>query len=65
MQKTIILVGLAIVLVGVAYPILKKLPFGRLPGDIFFQSGNLSFVFPIATCIVISVILTIVLNWIR
>ena len=65
MQKTIILIGLAIVLVGLAYPALKKLPFGKLPGDIFFQSGNFSFVFPIVTCVILSIILTLVANWFR
>ena len=65
MQKTIILLGLAIVLVGIAYPILKKLPFGRLPGDIFFQSENGAFLFPVVTCILISIVLTIIVNWLR
>ena len=65
MQKTIILIGLAIVLIGLAYPVLKKLPFGKLPGDIFYQSENFSFVFPIVTCIILSIILTLILNWLK
>jgi len=35
---------------------------GRLPGDIFIQKGNFSFYFPIITCILLSILLTIVLN---
>ena len=62
MQKIIILIGLTIFLIGLAYPVIKKIPFGKLPGDIFHQSENFSFVFPIVTCILLSVILTIVLN---
>ena len=65
MQKTIILIGLAIVVIGLAYPVLRKLPFGKLPGDILWQSGNVSFAFPIVTCIILSVILTLVINWLR
>mgnify|MGYP002527564368 FL=1 len=65
MQKTIILLGLAIVLVAIAYPILKWLPFGRRAGDIFFQSENGVFLFPIVTCILISIVLTVIVNWLR
>tara|TARA_B100000678_G_scaffold280658_1_gene277607 strand:- start:63 stop:260 length:198 start_codon:yes stop_codon:yes gene_type:complete len=65
MQKTIILIGITIVVIGLAYPVLKRLPFGKLPGDIFYQSENFSFAFPVITCIVISIVLTIVINFFR
>ncbi len=65
MQKVIILIGLAIVVIGVLYPYLRKLPFGQLPGDIFYKSDNFSFVFPIVTCIIISIILTVIWNLFR
>ena len=65
MQKTIILIGLTIVVIGLAYPVLKRSPFGKLPGDIFYQSENFSFAFPVITCIVISIVLTIVINFFR
>jgi len=65
MQKAIILIGLAIVLIGVLYPYLRKLPFEQLPGDIFYKSDNFSFIFPIVTCIIISIILTIIWNLFR
>jgi formate hydrogenlyase subunit 3/multisubunit Na+/H+ antiporter MnhD subunit len=65
MQKVIILIGLAIVLIGVLYPYLRKLPFGQLPGDIFYKSDNFSFIFPIVTCIIISIILTVIWNLFR
>ena len=38
---------------------------GRLPGDIFFQKGNFSFYFPLVTCIILSLLLTIILNVFR
>ena len=65
MQKVIILIGLAIVLIGVLYPYLRKLPFGQLPGDIFYKSDNFFFVFTIVTCIIISIILTVIWNLFR
>ena len=65
MQKILIIIGVTIVLIGVLYPYLRKLPFGQLPGDIFYKSDNFSFVFPIVTCIIISIILTVILNLFR
>ena len=65
MQKSLILIGLIIVVIGMAYPVLKKLPFGKLPGDVFYQSENFSFAFPVITCTILSVILTIVINLFR
>ena len=44
------------------YPYIKKLGLGQLPGDIMFKSGNSTFFFPIVTCIIISVVLTIIFN---
>ncbi len=38
---------------------------GRLPGDIFIERGNYSFYFPIATCIILSILLTLILYIIR
>jgi len=37
-----------------------KIPFGRLPGDIIIRKGNFSFYFPLATSVIISIILTVV-----
>jgi hypothetical protein len=61
--RLILLVGLAIAVVGLIIMAAGRVPFlGRLPGDVFIQHGNGSFYFPIVTCILISVIATIVLN---
>ena len=61
--KTIFILGLVLMVVGA---ILWKTGglggLGRLPGDIFVQKGNATFVFPIVTCLVISVVLTL-LGW--
>ncbi|MAH73500.1 MAG: hypothetical protein CBC09_05730 [Cellvibrionales bacterium TMED49] len=65
MQQILIISGLILVLIGFFYPYLKKLPLGQLPGDIFIQSGNSSFAFPVVTCIVISIILSLILNFFK
>ena len=62
MQKILIILGILIILAGIFYPVLKKIPLGKLPGDIVFQSGNSSFFFPLMTCLIISIILTIIFN---
>jgi hypothetical protein len=61
MQRTLILVGIAVILVGVLWPWLGKLPFGRLPGDIVVHRDNFRLFFPITTMAVISIVLTLIL----
>lgn len=60
--KVFLVGGGALVLLGVYLMLGGRLPFGRLPGDISIQGQGGSFSFPIVTCVVISVALTIVLN---
>ena len=62
MQKLLIILGVIILLIGLIYPYLKKLGLGQLPGDIVFKSENSTFFFPIVTCIIISIVLTIIFN---
>ena len=62
MQKLLIILGIVILVIGLLYPYIKKLDLGQLPGDLMFKSGNSTFFFPIVTCIIISVVLTIILN---
>jgi hypothetical protein len=54
-----LLIGLGVLLVVVGLAVQLGLPIGRLPGDIRIQRGNSTFYFPIVTCIVISVVLTV------
>ncbi|RKY65494.1 MAG: DUF2905 domain-containing protein [Candidatus Latescibacterota bacterium] len=60
--KVLILFGLILVLMGLVFMAGGKLPVGKLPGDIHIQRGNFHFYFPLATCILLSLILTLVLN---
>jgi hypothetical protein len=59
-SRALILVGLVIVVAGLLWPWLSKLPLGRLPGDIVIEREGFSFYFPVTTCIVVSVVVTII-----
>ncbi len=58
--KALIVLGLAIVLVGVVLTLFGRIPWlGRLPGDIHVQRGSWSFYFPLATSLLLSVVLSL------
>ena len=61
MSRFLIVLGLAIVAIGVLWPLISRLGLGRLPGDIAIQRGSFTFYFPLVTCIVISILLSAVL----
>ena len=64
--KLLIIAGVIFVIVGVIITANIRIPFaGKLPGDIFYQSKSSSVFFPITTCIVISIILTVLFNLFR
>ena len=60
--RVLLVIGLAVAAVGGFLAVGGRLPFGQLPGDISIQGQNSSFFFPIVTCIVLSLVLTVVLN---
>ncbi len=62
MQRLLIGLGVLILVAGIAWPVLSRIGLGRLPGDIVIERGGTTFYFPIVTCIVISVVLS-VLMW--
>ena len=57
------LIGLGIA--GLGLIMMLGVPFGRLPGDIVVRRGNVSFYFPLATSIVLSIILTLLFAFFR
>ena len=61
--RLLIVVGLAIAGLGVLVSL--GLPLGRLPGDITVRRGSFSFYFPVVSCLLVSVLLTLVLSWLR
>ncbi len=61
MAKILIIVGLVLIAVGIAWLIGEKLGFGRLPGDFVIERGGMRIYLPIMTSIVISIVLSLVL----
>lgn len=60
--KALVALGLLIALAGVVLMLVGRVPWlGRLPGDIHFQRGTFSFYFPLATSLLLSVVLTLLL----
>jgi len=60
--KMLIFLGIILIVIGAVLFLANKVPWiGRLPGDIYIKRGNFSFYFPIATCILISIIISAIL----
>ncbi|HCO44184.1 MAG TPA: DUF2905 domain-containing protein [Gammaproteobacteria bacterium] len=65
MQKTLIVLGISLLVAGLAWPWLGAIPFGRLPGDIVIQRGNVRFYFPLTTMVVVSGVLSLLVWFLR
>jgi hypothetical protein len=64
--KALIIVGLIIAALGVVLSLAGKIPWlGRLPGDIYIKRENFTFYFPLATSILISLVLSLILWFLR
>jgi Protein of unknown function (DUF2905) len=61
MQRALIVIGLVLLIAGIAWPWLSRLPFGRLPGDFSVERENFSFFFPLATSIVVSIVISVLI----
>jgi hypothetical protein len=59
--RLLVTLGLAIALLGLAWPWLSKLGLGRLPGDIVVERGSSRFYFPVVTCLLVSLVVSLVL----
>ena len=64
LARGLIIFGLSLTLIGGLIYVVARLgvPLGRLPGDIRIQGENLTCVFPLATSIILSILLTVILN---
>ena len=60
MQKLLVTAGVLMVAVGLLWPYLSRLGLGRLPGDIAIQGEHGGFYFPIVTCLLVSLVLTLI-----
>jgi len=63
MGRTLVFIGLALTAIGLL--VIAGFPLGRLPGDWTIRRGAFTFYFPLATSILLSVLLTLVMYWLR
>ncbi|HEY8417440.1 MAG TPA: DUF2905 domain-containing protein [Limnochordales bacterium] len=64
--RLLIFLGLGLAAMGLLLVLVGRVPgIGRLPGDILIQRGNFTFYFPLATSLVISLLLTLILSLLR
>jgi hypothetical protein len=64
--KVLVIVGIVFVVLGFLLILGEKIPWiGRLPGDIYIKRERFSFYFPIVTCIIISILLTLLFSLFR
>jgi hypothetical protein len=61
MGRFLIVLGLIILMVGLLWPWLSQIGLGRLPGDIVIERENMTLYFPLMTCLVLSVLFSLVL----
>jgi hypothetical protein len=57
----LIVLGLAILVAGLLWPYLSRIGLGRLPADIVIERENMTFYFPLMTCLLLSIMLSLVL----
>ena len=65
MQRILIAIGAVVLLAGLLWPWLSKLGLGSLPGDIHIETANGIFFLPITTCVIISIVLSLLIWFIR
>ncbi len=62
LAKTLITIGVLLIIAGIVVLVIQKVPFaGKLPGDIVIRKKNFTFYFPLATSIIISIIISLIL----
>jgi hypothetical protein len=64
LARLLVIGGVILILIGGGVYLASRfgIPLGRLPGDIYIEGKNGSFYFPVVTCILISIVLTVILN---
>ena len=65
MQKLFIILGLIFILIGIFFPLLAQLRIGKLPGDFVVKREHFTFYFPLATSIILSILLSILFWFFR
>ncbi len=61
MTRTLVILGILIILIGLLWPWLQKIGLGRLPGDIAIERENFRFYFPLTSSVVISLLISLLI----
>lgn len=65
MNKLLIIIGILLIILGILWPFIQKIGIGQLPGDILVKKENFSFYFPITTCIIVSIVISLIMWFFR
>ncbi len=65
LRRLLVVIGLVSLALGLAWPWVRRLRLGRLPGDLVIQRPHLTFYFPITTSILLSILLSAIIWWLR
>ena len=65
MQKTLIIIGAALLIAGLLWPWIGRIPLGRLPGDIVINRPNIKIYVPITTMIILSLLVSLIMKLFR
>ena len=65
LRKLLVAIGLVSLTLGLAWPWVRRLRLGRLPGDVVIQRPHFAFYFPITTSILLSILLSAIIWWLR
>ncbi len=65
MQRLLIMLGVVLLVVGLLWPWLSRIPWGRLPGDIVIRREGFGFYFPWVTTLIVSIAVSLALWWWR
>jgi hypothetical protein len=65
MQRVLVIVGCCLVVIGLLWPLIGRLPLGRLPGDFVISRPGLRLYFPLTTMLIVSIVLSLLLRLFR
>ncbi|NNK93970.1 MAG: DUF2905 domain-containing protein [Desulfobacterales bacterium] len=65
MNRILIALGTILLVIGLLWPWLQKLPFGKLPGDILIEKETIRFYFPLMTSLIISAVISLIFWFFR
>jgi len=64
-QRALIVIGVILVVIGLSWPLLGRLPFGRLPGDLMVDRGNFRLYVPVTSMLLVSAVVSVLLWLLR